>query len=99
MCPLLFFFSLLLSIQVLKRPLGIALRDTTEQGGVLECGFLHGTVSLEDVWPPYNIHTTEQGGVLECGFTDPARIKESGDTTPCRMTGVTLHSHVRYKNI
>jgi len=23
----------------------------------------------------------------------------SGDTTPCRMTGVTLHSHVRYKEI
>jgi len=22
-----------------------------------------------------------------------------GDTTPCRMTGVTLHSHVRYKEI
>ena len=22
--------------------------------------------------------------------------QESGDTTPCRMTGVTLHSHVRY---
>ena len=21
----------------------------------------------------------------------------SGDTTPCRMTGVTLHSHVHYK--
>jgi len=25
--------------------------------------------------------------------------KGSGDTTPCRMTGVTLHSHVRYKEI
>jgi len=23
----------------------------------------------------------------------------SGDTTPCRMTGVTLPSHVRYKEI
>ena len=23
----------------------------------------------------------------------------SGDTTPCRMTGVTLHSHVHYKEI
>ena len=23
----------------------------------------------------------------------------SGDTTPCRMTGVTLHGHVRYKGI
>ena len=23
----------------------------------------------------------------------------SGDTTPCRMTGVTLHSHVCYKEI
>ena len=23
--------------------------------------------------------------------------KSSGDATPCRMTGVTLHSHVRYK--
>ena len=23
----------------------------------------------------------------------------SGDTTPCRMPGVTLHSHVRYKEI
>ena len=21
---------------------------------------------------------------------------EPGDTTPCRMTGVTLHSHIRY---
>jgi len=25
--------------------------------------------------------------------------KCSGDTTPCGMTGVTLHSHVRYKEI
>ena len=24
---------------------------------------------------------------------------KSGDTTPCRMTGVTLHSHVRYNEI
>ena len=23
----------------------------------------------------------------------------SGDTTPCRMTGVALHSHVRYKEM
>ena len=23
----------------------------------------------------------------------------SGDATPCRMTGVILHSHVRYKEI
>ena len=23
----------------------------------------------------------------------------SGDTTPCRMTGVTLHSHFRYKDV
>ena len=23
----------------------------------------------------------------------------SGDTTPCRMTGVALHSHVHYKEI
>ena len=23
----------------------------------------------------------------------------SGDTTPCRMTGVTLHSRARYKEI
>ena len=26
-----------------------------------------------------------------------ARARESGDTTPCRMTCVTLHRHVRYK--
>ena len=25
--------------------------------------------------------------------------KDSGDTTPCKMTGVTLHSHVHYKEI
>ena len=25
--------------------------------------------------------------------------QHSGDTTPCRMTGVNLHSHVRYKEI
>ena len=24
-------------------------------------------------------------------------LRVSGDTTPCKMTGVTLHSHVRYK--
>ena len=29
------------------------------------------------------------------GVTTPS----SGDTTPCRMTGVTVHSHVRYKEI
>jgi len=28
-----------------------------------------------------------------------ARARESGDTTPCRMTCVTLHRHVRYKKI
>ena len=27
--------------------------------------------------------------------TTSASTNESGDTTPCRMTGVTLHSHVR----
>ena len=27
------------------------------------------------------------------------QVFSSGDTTPCRMTGVTLHSHVRYKEI
>ena len=26
-----------------------------------------------------------------------ANGRNSGDATPCRMTGVTLHSHVRYK--
>ena len=26
-------------------------------------------------------------------------VLHSGDTTPCRMTGVTLHSHVRYKEM
>ena len=24
---------------------------------------------------------------------------ESGDTTPCRMTGVNLHGYVRYKKV
>ena len=27
------------------------------------------------------------------------RVRVSGDTTPCRMTGATLHSHVRYTEI
>ena len=26
-------------------------------------------------------------------------VHPSGDTTPCRMTGVTLHRHVRYTEI
>jgi hypothetical protein len=27
------------------------------------------------------------------------RVRTSGDTTPCRMTGVTLHSHVHYTEL
>jgi len=41
-------------------------------------------------------------GVRESGSVKslpPSRAQESGDTTPCRMTGVTLHSHVHYKEI
>ena len=29
----------------------------------------------------------------------PLKVTPSGDTTPCRMTGVTLHSHVHYTEI
>jgi len=29
----------------------------------------------------------------------PRPTRPSGDTTPCRMTGVTLHSQVHYKEI
>ena len=33
----------------------------------------------------------------ERAFNDrQVMILKSGDMTPCRMTGVTLHSHVRY---
>jgi len=33
-------------------------------------------------------------------LTPQPSMGESGDTTPCRMmTGVTLHSHVRYQEI
>ena len=28
-----------------------------------------------------------------------ANVRGSEDTTPCRMTGVTWHSHVHYKEI
>ena len=31
--------------------------------------------------------------------TQRVKPENSGDTTPCRMTGVTLHSRVRYKEI
>ena len=27
------------------------------------------------------------------------QLQTSGDTTPCRMTGLTLHSHVHYKEV
>ena len=37
-----------------------------------------------------------RAGLADSEVTPPG---ESGDTTPCRTTGVTLHSHVRYKEI
>jgi len=36
-------------------------------------------------------------GVLGTNRCLASRPSECGDTTTCRMTGVTLHSHVRYK--
>ena len=30
---------------------------------------------------------------------DWSDLKQTGDTTPCRMTGVTLHSHVHFREI
>jgi len=46
------------------------------------------------------------GACARAGFSveglnrvDFAAWRYSGDTTPCKMTGVTLHSHVHYKEI
>ena len=38
-------------------------------------------------------------GELKAELIKVAARLTPGDTTPCRMTGVTLHSHVRYKDI
>ena len=35
--------------------------------------------------------------ILKTSHPDVRVTHVSGDTTPCRMTGVTLHSHVRFK--
>jgi len=54
-----------------------------------------------------------EGWILEILYCDPKGSRAflrilstegrgvylSGNTTPCRMTGVTLHSHVHYKEI
>ena len=41
--------------------------------------------------------------VLDCSLSMLLKTKPgmrvSGDTAPCRMTGVTLHSHVHYKEV
>ena len=42
-------------------------------------------------------HPTERRNEVDTGIrVSTFSESESGDTTPCRMTGVTLHSHVRY---
>ena len=38
-------------------------------------------------------------GLLGATAFGPGTAAGAGDTTPCRMTGVTLHSHVRYKEV
>ena len=38
-------------------------------------------------------------GCRGAGLRRGWEVRDSGDTTPCRMTGVTLHSHVHYKKI
>ena len=46
------------------------------------------------------MHTLQLGGcylLTDRGIA--AAVKVSGDATPCRMSGFTLHSHVRYKKI
>ena len=40
-----------------------------------------------------------QVNVLKAFEGVPSSLGSSGDTTPCRIFGVTLHSHVRYKEI
>ena len=69
---------------------------------------LHGVIS-PDMWAPLGRRVTrprlENPATLNpqpAAHTRPTLVSNargSGDTTPCRMTGVPLHSHVRYEEM
>ena len=42
---------------------------------------------------------TKPSTVCQPRLCSAERLQSSGDTTPCRMTGVTLHSHVHCKEV
>ena len=63
---------------------------------------------LEQVWgynpnvESYGVAISSERGAPVLQVIVPPFMGEVhcfGDTTPCRMTGMTLHSHVRYEEI
>jgi hypothetical protein len=62
----------------------------------------HGRFAPPRIWPTVSKElprrSVRRRGVVVC-FGGRGLVVRSGDKTPCRMATVTLHSHVRYKEI